>query len=133
MNTATATIDEETKNQHAEIDRKAKAAKDFQVQLGQLERQVEAATQRLVNAAAFKAHLSKRIVELRQLVLNLWGKTREVVNVDPHSQACDAYNTILISELAIKDWPRVEAVLRANLDKATRDRDEFSKRAPAQA
>src|SRR5207244_3810467 len=125
MNTATATIDEETKNQHAEIDRKAKAAKDFQVQLGQLERQVEAATQRLVNATAFKAHLSKRIVELRELLLTLWGRSREVVNVDPHSQACDAYNTILISELAIKDWSRIESVLRANLDRAKQQLAEF--------
>ncbi len=128
MNTATATIDEETKNQHAEIDRKARVAKDFQVQLGQLERQVEAATQRLVNATAFKQHLSKRIVELRELLLTLWGRSREVVNVDPHSQACDAYNTILISELAIKDWSRIEPVLRAHLDRAKQQLAEFQQR-----
>ena len=127
MNTATANIDEETKNQHAEIDRKARVAKDFQVQLGQLERQVEAATQRLVNVTAFKQHLSKRIVELRELRLTLWGRSREVVNVDPHSQACDAYNTILISELAIKDWSRIETVLRANLDHAKQQLADFQR------
>jgi septal ring factor EnvC (AmiA/AmiB activator) len=87
MNTATATIDEDTKKQHAAIDRRAQAAKDFQIKLGQLERQVEEATQRLVNAAAFKTHLSKRIVELRELLITLWGRPRgEIGVVSKHSR-----------------------------------------------
>jgi hypothetical protein len=102
----------------AKVNERAESQRAHQLKLGQLQRAVTEAEQRLANATAFKEHLAKRVVELRELVTTLWGKTREVVNVDPHSQACDAYNTILVSEIAIKDWSRIEPVLRANVDKA---------------
>lgn len=126
MNAATQTDD--TQAAHAEIDRKAAEAKQYQVQLGNLERTVAEADQRLKNATAFKAHLTKRVTELRGLLLTLWGRAREVVNVDPATQALDCYQTILTAELAIKDWPRVEPVLRANLAEAQRTLAEFTKR-----
>lgn len=112
----------------AKINERAERQRAYQVQLGQLQRAVTEAEQRLANATALKTHLAERVLELRELVTTLWGKSREVVNVDPHSQALDSYHTILISELAIKDWPRIETVLRANLDAAKQTLADFEQK-----
>ena len=120
-------LDAESRAAHAKIDERAAKAKDFQVQLGQLNKAVTDATQRLATATAFKEHLSKRILEIRQLVLNLWGQTSGYTNVDPAQQLVDFYQTTLTCEQAIKDFSRIEPVLRANLDAAQRKLTDFQR------
>ena len=122
------TIDPEIAAQHAAIDAAAAKRKDYEVRLGYLERQVQDSQGELNRAEERKEFFVKRISELEQLLLGIWGKEKTVVNVDPVTSSIDAYNSILTMTKAVDDFPRVQRHLAQRLAAARKERDEFTRR-----
>lgn len=70
----TATIDADTKRAHAAIDAAAQRQREFQTQLGQLQRAVTACEAALVEFESKRTFLRTRETQLQDQLLTLWGR-----------------------------------------------------------
>src|SRR6266567_4337452 len=112
MNTATATIDEETKNQHAAIDATAAQRKEFQARTNQLTKAITDAERCLVEFETKKSFFIERKQTLQSQLLLLWGQKRGDVSLqlgfDPLLGIVESHGTIAAIDAAMTDAPRVK-------------------------
>jgi hypothetical protein len=115
---------------HTQIDQAAAARRDHQLQTDRLNQKLDEAQQRLDNFDSLKSFFTKRVDELKQLVLSFAGRTRSVANVEPSQSLLDSHLSILAMESALKDAPRVRQHLLSDLDAAQVALDEHARNAP---
>jgi septal ring factor EnvC (AmiA/AmiB activator) len=130
-NTATATIDDNIRAEHAAIDARAAKAKESQAQLGKLQQVITRCETALVEFEAKKSFFEQRKQQLKSQVTTLWSQKRGdlslQLNFDPLLGIVESHGTILAIDAALADAPRAKKYLDAELAAARQRLAQFER------
>ena len=123
-------IDPTAAAEHKAVDERATRRTQHELQLAELQRGVDAATNALATAEGRHDQFSQRIKELTATAESLWTQTTGAVGISPVAGLVEAYTNINALETACLHFPDVKRRLAVNVDVATERLAEFSKRNP---
>jgi chromosome segregation ATPase len=126
----TITIDQETQQAHAAIDAAAAKRKDHELQLGRLQKQVDADTGALLTAESRRNSFAQRIKELIATAEGLWSQTTGARGISPVHSLVEAYGNIAALENACADFARIKKQLVANVEQSKAQLADFQRRNP---
>jgi hypothetical protein len=116
---------------HRELNQEQQRRSDHAKRVSQLQRAVDVATEALALADSRHQFFRSRIVELREIVKDLWGQSRTDLasspQVDPAASLLDAYQSIDTLLSAASDFSRCRELLVKNANAAKLVLDNFTR------